>query len=319
MFRLLQKSILLQWLITLGLLLFSGYLVFQSTIVFTTDGYPLLYQELIRWISNSSFWYRFWAFSSLMGTLTMIQIYFIKNKFLQKPSLLPSLFYLLFVITSGVIQKTDSILISNLMIMLIFISNNTYFKTNSKSKLFYTGLFFGIAVLFDFALIPLFIFIIISLIINTVISPKALLILLYGALTVVIYVVAMYYFTDHLGLLMENFRQIKIHTIFTTNIVIKPVHYVYIPFMMIIFIYILFKINAVYETKVIVLRKKMITFNTLVFCLLGTLLITHGNPTHFIGYLFVPMSMLFAIFSQFRSRFFIYDLLIIFFIVGLWF
>jgi len=295
------------------------YLVFHSTNSVTTDGYPLFHHEMLRWISDSLFGYRFWVIASILATITMIQIYFTQNNFIQKTSLLPSIFYLLMVISSGVIQNPESILISNFFIILIYISLYSYFKSNSKSKLFFTGLFFGIAILFDFAIIPLFIFIIIALIINTVISPKALLILLYGIISVVIYVIAIYYFMDQLNQLYAHFNQLKINTIFLFKVNIKPAQYVFIPISTIAFLFILYKINAVYENKVIIMRKKMFTFNTLLFCLLGTLLITNGNPTHFIGYFFVPLSMLLSIFSQFKSRFYIYDFLTIIFIIGIWF
>lgn len=318
MLKILNKFIVLQWILTLTLLIISTFFIFKSSNPVSSSGFPILYQGIFDFMTHSIFGYRILVFLILISTLIMIQIYFSKNKFTSKESLLPSIFYLTLLLISGFMHQIGPIFFTNFFIIIILTITETYFKTNSKSQLFFSGFIIGISTLIDPAASLLFLFIIVSMIINTVINPKDLLIVLFGIITVVIYLISIYYFADHIDLLRSNFEQIKMFSLFSTPISLKPIEYVMIPLSIFIFIYILFRINRIYETKVIVMRKKIITFNTLIFCLLGTFLLSYCSTHDFMGYLFVPVCMLLSIFSQFKNRFFINDILIILFFIGLW-
>lgn len=318
MLKILNKFVVLQWILTLAFLILSTFYIFNSSIPVPSKGFPILYQGIFDFMSHSLLGYRLLVLFILLFTLVLIQIYFSKNKFTQKQSLLPSLFYLTLLLTSGLLHHIGPIFFTNFFIITILTLTEIYFKTNSKSQLFFSGSIIGISILIDPASSILLLFIIISMIINTVISPKDLLIVFYGILTVGIYLISFYFFTDHLDLLWASIKQIRMFSLFNTPISLKAIEYVMIPISILIFIFILYRINSVYETKVIVMRKRIITFNTLIFCLLGTFLLSYCSTHDFIGYLFVPICMLLSIFSQFKNRFFIYDLLIIIFIVGLW-
>ena len=318
MLKILNKFVVLQWILTLALIILSAFFIFESSNIVPSTGFPILYQGIFDFMSHSVIGYRIFVLVILITTLILIQVYFSKNKFTQKQSLLPSLFYLILLLISGLIHQIGPIFFTNFFIIIILILTESYFKTNSKSQLFFSGFIIGISLLIDPASSLLFLFIIVSMIINTVISYKDILIVLYGIITVVIYLISFYYFTDHIEWLWSNFRQIKMFSLFNAPIILKPIEYVMIPISVVIFIYIVMKINSVFETKVIVMRKKIITFNTLIFCLLGTFLLSYCSTHDFIGYLFVPVCMLLSIFSQFKNRFFIYDILIILFIIGLW-
>jgi len=318
MLKILNKFVVLQWILTLTLLIISTFFIFKSSNPVSSIGFPILYQGIFDFMSHSIFGYRILVFLILISTLIMIQIYFSKNKFTSKQSLLPSIFYLTLLLISGSIHRIGPIFFTNFFIIIILTLTDIYFKTNSKSQLFFSGFIIGISILIDPASSILLLFIVVSMIINTVINPKDLLIVLYGILTVVIYLISFYYFTDHLVLLWNNFEQIRMFSIFKTPISLKPVEYIMKPLSLLIFIYILYKVNNVYESKVIIMRKKIITFNTLIFCLIGTFLLSFCSTHDSNGYLFVPGCMLLSIFSPFKNRFFINDILIILFIVGLW-
>lgn len=318
MLKILNKFVVLQWILTLTLLIISTFFIFKSSIPLPSTGFPILYQGIFDFMSHSIIGYQILVLVILISTLILIQIYFSKNKFTSKQSLLPSIFYLTLLLVSGSIHHIGPIFFTNFFIIIILTLTEAYFKTNSKSQLFFSGIIIGFSILIDPASSILLLFIIVSMIINTVISHKDLLIVLYGILTVCIYLISFYYFTDHIEWLWSNFQQIRMFSLFNTPIILKPIEYVMIPISIVIFIYIVFKINSVYETKVIVMRKKIITFNTLIFCLLGTFLLSYCSTHDFIGYLYVPICMLLSIFSQFKNRFFIHDILIILFIVGLW-
>lgn len=318
MFKFLHRNLVLQWTITLVLLLLSVYLMINSSNILSSNGYPIFYYGFVYFISKSILAYRIFTMMIIILSLLLIQIYFTRNNFVHKTSVLPSIFYLIFVIISGIIKQPGAVLISNLFIIIILMINDTYYKTNSKSKLFFIGMIYGISILIELTTLPLIAFIIVSLFMNTVIKPKDLVIIFFGILTIGIYLFALFYFTDQLDFLISNFQQIKMYTIFTSPIQLKPIQWAILPILFFIFLYIILKINKVYENKVIVMRKKMITFNVLILCLIGTILFTNGTPGQFISYFIIPFSILFSIFSQFKSKYFIHDFLILLFIIGLW-
>jgi hypothetical protein len=317
MFKILNKNIIIQWFLLFMGLVSVGYQIFNASVPINPSGFPVLFNGFYQIFISSILTYRIGVCLVLLFTLLLIQFYFFSNKFSQKQTIIPSIIYIAVLLLTGALKQVTPILFTNFFIILILAITDFYFKSNSKSNIFYSGIIIGIAVLFDPSALFLLIYLIISMIINTVINPKDLYIALMGLITVVIFTFAFYFFFDHLDLLYENFKQIGFFSILKSPIKFHIIQWGIIPIEIILFVYILFKVNIFYESKVIALRKKIITFSTLVFTIIITLFLSHCDLHNFVAYYFIPISILISIFTQLKSKYFINELIVLLFFVGL--
>lgn len=317
MFKILNKLIALQWFLLIILLLFSGYQLFTQSRLTDPSGFPILYHSIYSLLSQSHLTLSISIFSLLILTLVGIQYYFSKNNFSSKSSFLPSIAYVSFLLFSGNFKIITPIFFTSFILISIILLNDSYTKGSRKSNILYSGMLIGLSMMIDPSSFFFFIFLIASMIINTVINHKDIIISLLGILTVGIYFIAFYFFTDHIDLLWGNFEQIKFFSIFTTSNPLSTLKLIFLPINIIILLYLIVKISLLYESKVIVMRKKMFTLNILFLCLVGTILFSGIAPAHFYRYFFIPLSLLISILVQNSNKYFVYEILIAILYIGI--
>lgn len=311
MFKILNKNIAIQWFVLTILMFISEYHIFKQSTLIDPTGFPILYKIIYNFLSHNSLIHFIAISSVLISTVIGIQYFFSKNNFAPKSSFLPSIAYISFLILSGNFKIITPIFFTNLILIIIILLNNSYTKKSQKSNIFYSGMLIGLSILIDPSSVFFLIFLIVSMIINTVINRKDLTISLLGVLTTGIYFISFYFFIDNLDLLWSNFAQIKLCSIFTTTYSFSTIKLIFIPINMILLLYLVVKISLIYESKVIVMRKKIITLNVLFLCLIGTILLSGVSPDHFYRYFFIPLSLLIAILVQHPNKYFLYEILII--------
>ena len=317
MFKILNKYIGLQWFLLALLLILAGYQIFKASTFMDPTGFPILYKSIFNSLSNSNIARSFVVSIVLFLSIIGVQHYFSINNFATKSSLYPSIIYLSILVLSGNLKVVSPIFFTNFFIIIILLLNDSYFKGRTKSKVLYSGMFIGLSLLIDPSTIVLFLFLITSMIINTVISPKDIIVSFFGILIIGIYLIAYYFFTDSLDILWENFSQINLFNIFRSSIKISTLPLIFTILNSLILLYLIVKISLIYETKVIVMRKKVITLNALLICLIGTILLS-GIELHFIiRYFYIPISLLISILVQNPNKYFLYEILITIFFIGI--
>lgn len=317
MFRILNKIIGLQWFLLFLLIVIAGFQIFRSSILMDPTGFPILYKSIYNIFFNNEIARSLTISIILILSIVGVQYYFSKNNFAPKNSLLPAITFLSILVLTGSLKVVSPIFFTNFSIIIILLINESHYKGLSKSNVFYSGMIIGLSLLIDPASIVLLLFLIVSMIINTVITPKDLIVSLLGIFTIGIYLIAYYFFIDGLDILWANFAQIKLFTIFTTARQLSTLQMIFIPLNFIIIFYLVIKVSLIYENKVIVMRKKIITLNALLLCIIGTIVFSGISPEFLFRYFYIPISLLISILVQNPNRFFVYEILITLLFIGL--
>lgn len=317
MFKILNKIIGLQWVLLLILITIAGIQIFSTSRLMDPTGFPILYKSIYNILYTNTIVKSITISTILILSLLGVQYYFSKNNFASKSSLLPAIIYLSILVLTGSLKVVSPIFFTNFSIIVILLLNESHYKGLSRINVFYSGMFIGISLFIDPASIVLLLFLIVSMIINTVITPKDLIVSILGIVTIGIYLVAYYFFIDGLEILWANFDQIKWFAIFTTARQLSSLQLIFTLLNFIIIFYLVIKVSLVYENKVIVMRKKIITLNALLLCLMGTILVSGISPEFLFRYFYIPVSLLISILVQSPNRFFIYEILIGLLYIGL--
>ena len=316
MFRILNKIKGLQWFLLFLLLAIAGYQIFNKSVLMDPAGFPILYESIYNLLSVNGIAYSLMISFVLILSILGVQYYFSKNKFSQKISLLPSILYLSILVLSGNLKVVSPIFFTNFFIIIILLLNEFYYKGSSKSNIFYSGMIIGLSLMIDPSSIVLFLFLIVSMVINTVISPKDIIVSLLGIITIGIYFIAYYFFIDKLDVLWVNFSQINLFEVFKTPLQLSTFEMIFIPLNFIILLYLVVKVSIIYENKVIVMRKKIITLNALLFCIMGTIAISGIGSEFLFRYFYIPISLLISILVQNPNKYFLYEILITLLFIG---
>lgn len=316
MFRILNKIKGLQWFLLFLLLAIAGYQIFNESVLMDPAGFPILYKSIYNILSVNGIAHSLIISFVLILSILGVQYYFSKNKFSLKISLLPSILYLSILVLSGNLKVVSPIFFTNFFIIIILLLNEFYYKGLSKSNVFYSGMIIGLSLMIDPSSIVLFLFLIVSMVINTVISPKDIIVSLLGIITIGIYFIAYYFFIDNLDVLWVNFSQINLFEVFKTPLQLSTFQMIFIPLNFIILLYLVVKVSLIYENKVIVMRKKIITLNALLFCIMGTIAISGIGSEFLFRYFYIPISLLISILVQNPNKYFLYEILITLLFIG---
>lgn len=317
MFRILNKIIGLQWFLLFLLIVIAGFQIFSTSRLMDPTGFPIIYKSIYNILYTNAIARSITLSLILILSIIGVQYYFSKNNFAPKNSLLPAIVFLSILLLTGGLKVVSPIFFTNFSIIIILLINESHYKGLSKSNVFYSGMIIGLSLLIDPASIVLLLFLIVSMIINTVITPKDLIVSLLGIFTIGIYLIAYYFFIDGLDILWANFAQIKLFTIFTTARQLSTLQMIFIPLNFIIIFYLVIKVSLIYENKVIVMRKKIITLNALLLCIIGTIVFSGISPEFLFRYFYIPISLLISILVQNPNRFFVYEILITLLFIGL--
>lgn len=318
MFRLINRKMAIQWIILILLWGLAEYrIIFDSSLI-VPEGAPLLYSYLYSLTTQNIIIYSIVLSVTLILTIVGLQFYFSKNKFSNKITYLPSVFYLFFLHISGAFKLLSPLIFSNLLIINILLISNVYKRGEKNHYLLLSGIIIGLAVLIDPAMLVLFIFVIVSLLVNSVISFKQIMSTLLGTIIVAIYTVSIFYFTDQLPEMVESFKAIELFALFTEPILLTYQKWIKLGIIILLTIYILAKSTLIAQNKVIEFRKKVFTLTILLVVLFSSISITGLDPVIFSRYLIIPFALLFALAAQYRKNWIINEIFFVIFCIGLW-
>ncbi len=318
MFRLINQKSAIQWIILILLWGLAEYRIICDSSLIAPDGFPLLYNYLYSFTTQNKIVYAIVLSITLILTIVGLQLYFSKNKFSNKITYLPSIFYLFFLHISGALGLISPLFFSNLLVVCILLINDLYKKSQKIHHLLFAGIIIGLAVLIDPAMIVLFLFIIISLIINTVISYQQIMSTLLGIIIVAIYVVSIYFFTDRIPEIVTSFKEIELFALFNKPLLLSYQKWIKLGIIVLLTIYIFMKSMLIAGNKIVEFRKKIFTLITLLIVLFSSIAITGLDPALFSRHLIIPFALLFALAAQYRKNWIVNEIFFVIFCVGLW-
>lgn len=318
MFRLINQKSAIQWIILILLWGLAEYRILFDSNLIAPDGFPLLYNYLYFFTTQNKIVYAIVLSITLILTIVGLQLYFSKNKFSNKITYLPSIFYLFFLHISGALRLLSPLFFSNLLVVCILLINDVHKKDEKNHYLLFAGIIIGLAVLIDPAMIVLFLFIIISLIINTVISYQQIMSTLLGMIIVAIYVVSIYFFTDQIPEMVTSFKEIELFALFNKPLLLSYQKWIKLGIIVLLTIYIFIKSMLIARNKVVEFRKKIFTLITLLIVLFSSIAITGLDPSLFSRHLIIPFALLFALAAQYRKNWIVNEIFFVIFCIGLW-
>jgi len=317
MFYFLHKNTLLQWLILIMLACFVTFKLITHPILQLPEGAPFLYHSIYSSLSTNSALFVVVIGCILVLQIILLQIYFLRNHFLGKFSLLPAIFYLGLLSCDSFLAPVTPAFFSNLCAVIVLNLIHDYTPQSVKSRALLAGIITGIGICIDLASAILMVFIITSFVMNLFSKIKNILISIIGLITSFIYVITYFFLTDKLPVLLENLREIRFLHFFNCLPSFSPISTISFSIIISILLYIIVKIALRYKNKLVILRKKVLTLNVFFINSFLAIFFTLLSYPSFFQYLFLPLAVYLTLFTQERNRFFLNEITFLILIVAL--
>lgn len=320
MFYALNKYQNLQLVLALLLFAWAGYTVFMQMVPFPPEGQPVLYQAIYALWGHAPVLCKSIILFLLLCSVFMLQHIFLANKFSENRTLLPVVFFLLFLNAGHFLQQLTPAFFTMLVTLLVLLINTTQENGRPvKNKVFFSGVLIAVASLIDVGALWLILFMVFTLLTDKNYRPKDILVLLSGILMVIIYLVSYYYLTDSWPALQDFLRQLTFLAFFTHISSLAVLDWVLIGFLLLSGFYVIAVLKIHYDSKLIVLRKHYMLVVFLCFLMLLSILLTGTTMPHTLIYWVVPFALLDGMLSQLKIRRYLNDVLMIAVFVLLWF
>lgn len=298
MYKFLHKNIVFHLLIIILLLGYSFFVLFtESTYVASPDGSSIdLYIRKI-W-DNNILLMRIITALFLVMKLLLLQIYFERNQFFEGTNLFPSIFYLVLLAGTGSIANVSILFFVNFFLILLLLLNSGYQPQSIKNQVFISGFIIGVLFFADISSLLLFVFVIASLLVNRFSKIRDVLLTLLGFSIPIIYVSAIYLFTDQY-LITEgsgfHFMPFGFYPSLTKLTVIEIVAFF---FMILSLLYFGSILAFIFSSKLIIMRRRLISINALSITLFATLFFTSFAYPFSLVYMFIPITVYCSIVTQ---------------------
>jgi hypothetical protein len=170
-----------------------------------------------------------------------------------------------------------------------------------KNNALLAGTLIALSICFDHSGIILLIIVITILFINQFSIIKEIAIMLMAFTLVYFYFFSYYFFTDQLNLWFDSFQQIKILGFLEDENPMRLISKIALSCLSVFYIYFMIRTRFICESKVVVVRKRVITLNTWSILILGCLFISNSTFPYILGYIFVPITLYLSILAQERN------------------
>ena len=318
MFKFINKRRALQWFLLAGLLGFSVYTIIMETEMPNEQGAAFLFQNFTLFFNNHVVLGKGVIISILLIQIILIQLHFKKNEYTAKKTLFPACFYLSILLLTKSLHLISPLFFTLLFFLIIISIDYNVNAIRLKNSTLIVGMLIATATCFDISSIVLLFLSIIVLIINHFSKIKEIGILVFGFVLIYFYFFSYYFLFSDFQAWWATFKELKILGILGEGFL--EYHYA-IPSLIglcIIYSYFILRTKLINDSKVVVQRKRMVTFNLCATLLIFCIFISHSAYPHGLGYLFVPISVYLAILSQEKNPFYVNELITIITFVALY-
>ena len=305
MLKFINRKITIQWFMLFGLIALAIYNIITKTQISEQPGSAFLFKSFSDFFSQYQIFGKGIIILILLLQIFFIQMYFRKNEYSTKNSLLPACFFL------SILLLTKSLVIIlpfffTLLFFLIIISTNYMGNAITlKNNAFWVGMLIAVATCFDVSGIVLLILAIMTLIINHFSKFKEICILIFGFLLVYFYFFSYHFLMNSHDEWLSTFLKIKILGILDKNILTQTFTPIALIILTLIYLYFIIRTKIINDSKIVVQRKRIITLNTRALLMIACLFISNSTHPDVLGYLFVHISVYLALLSQERSPLYI--------------
>lgn len=233
---------------------------------------------------------------ALILQLVLLQMVIKVNEITEGTSLYPSIWYMAVFVATKAFECQNSLFFVNLIALLLLLLNSNYETGSIKNRAFFSGILIGLAAFFDVASLWLSVFVIASLLVNRFSKAKEILLCFFGIFIPLIYLFSFYFFRDEIPLLVQTFSELKSFSIFFSTIEVKSI--IYLIFEGIIFLYIIFTLRYFFSSKLVVMRRRLISVNMLAISFLLIILTTSAYFPNSLAYCSIPVALYFTSLQQ---------------------
>ena len=315
MFKFLNKNLFFQAFLLIALLGYSGWSIFSGLQVVMLPDMSTLSSAILSLMETNPLLMKIIVSLTLLFQLILFQYLFRKHNLTEGTVLWAPIFYLSLLIGNNTFSQLTPIFFINFIVLLLLLLNSEYDARSIKNRVFFSGILIGITFFMDFATAILLSFITLSLVINRFSKAKDILLSLFGFSIPLIYFCSYFFFTDQLDVL-ENFITPSSFFGFMNSIdQLVSQDIIYIGFSFLPLIYFIITLSFVFSQKLIVLRRRLTVINVLTATLFVLSFISCEHYPQLLAWLFVPISIYFALITQIKKNWILHDVIILISIV----
>ena len=308
MLKILNKNIFLQWIILVALLALSIFTIITKTQMGNGEGETFLFTAFSHFFSLHEYFGKGIIILVLFIQIVLLQYYFAKNEFSNKFSLLPACFFLTILLLTKSLQLIFPFYFTSLFLLSILAIPYDVSAIKLRNNAFWVGTLIAMATCFDPSAIILFIIAIVILFINQFSRIKEIGIMVMGFLLVYFYFFSYYFLTDNHCEWFVSFQQLNFFGFLNLTTPVSLVFQIKLGCLFIMYLYFLIRSRLISESKVVMLRKRVISLNSFSILLIGCLLLSNSTFPQLFGYLFVPITIYTGYFSQERNPLYINEI-----------
>lgn len=312
MFYLLNKKYSLQVVLLLALLGLSGYRIFTAMELFQAGGQMFVYRALYPVWQAHPLHYRIVAMALLLLETALLQTYYRINSFQEGKSCMPSVFLLAFLNLTGGVEVFSPVMFTVVFCtVLLIMSSGNVRESPFRSSVFFSGVWAGLALLFDPVAVGLVVFAVLALTSNQFAAFKDVLIFLLGFLTALLYVFAYYFMSGGLPQLSCMLSQYPYFGFFRVPGVWSAANVVRAVYCSLLAVYLIIALKLFFDNKLIVLRKRLVSVHFLLMVGIFMMLFSMYGFKMASGYVFLPFALYFSLLCCMRPRRFLHDFLMV--------
>lgn len=311
MFKFLNKNLILQSILFIGLLGYSVFLIFNGLEFYIPEGAPVLSTSLYALATNYPLLMQVVVTCVLLSQLALLQYFFGKNDFSESFQLSPSIWYMAYLAGSGCLTHLSPLFFINLLIIILLLLNANYDMASIKSRVLVSGILIGIAFFIDIVCALLIVFIIIALIVNRFSKAKDILVSIFGFSIPVIYFFCYYLFTDQLSIITDSFLQLRFFGFYHSFPALSVINIIGFILLVVMLLYLMVLLRVIFANKLIVMRRRLITLDVMTIVLFFIIML---SPDHYPGvllYLFIPVSVYCSLISQHKRHWLLHDIVML--------
>lgn len=264
MFHFLQKYNILLLLACTILLVCMGFELWNIPVTFTPNFIQQPYaQSLAKVFLSHLPLFTVSAIFLFILQILLLFIYYKRSNYAEENIFFPIFWILLLSFTSRYLSSLTPAFIVNLIIIFLLIINQNKLNSTYQNRALLSGIAIGIASLYDFTATFLTIYVIATLIIFSSKTFKNILVLLCGYLFTYVYVFAYHFFAGDIVDYWGSFQFIKSIFPLFTQVRLNLIETVSLVTLFLLVLYIIVKIKISFDSKLIVIRKSLITLHIL--------------------------------------------------------
>jgi len=308
MLQILNKNIFIQWILFLSLFSLSIFIIINHSQMGNGEGVSFLFTAFSNFFSHHQYFGKGIIIFVLFIQIVLLQYYFSKNEFSGKFSLLPSCFYITILLLAKSLHNIQPFFFTSLFLLSILAIRYDISAIKLKNNAFWVGTLIAFATCFDQSAIILFIIAIFILFINQFSRLKEIGILLMGFLLIYFYFFSYYFLINQHCEWFVSFQQLKFFGFLNNENPVGLVFQIKLGCLFIVYLYFLIRTRLISESKVVMLRKRVITLNFFSILLLGCLILSNSTFPQLFGYLFLPITIYLGYLSQEKNPLYINEI-----------